>query len=175
MRNFFVVALVLISGASSLFADAASKDAKIEEFLTLIKASALQDQIYNQLEGQIDRAAMGLAQNAGIPVAEQRSATADLQAEMIAAMKDSMNWAKLKPGMMDAYRTAYSEEELDGMITFFKSPVGQAYLAKSQGVAAKSREIAEAKVKELAAEFQTMGKAWAEQHPKAPALTPVPR
>jgi len=175
MRTLTLAALILISGASSLFADAASKDAKIDQFLTLIKASALQDQIFTQLSQQIDRATLGLAQQAGIPAPEQRSATADLQAKMLAAMKEFMSWDKLKPGMVEAYRNAYSEEELDGMIAFFKSPVGQAYLAKSPTIAAKSREIAESKVKELGAMFQQMGKEWSEQHPKTPALQPLPR
>ena len=86
MRIPTLATLVLLS-VSSLFADASSKDAKIEEFLTLIKASSLQDQIYTQLGQQIDRATLGLAQQAGIPAPEQRSATADLQAKMVAAMK----------------------------------------------------------------------------------------
>jgi hypothetical protein len=175
MRIFIILSLALISACSSLFADAASRDKKIDEFLTLIKANTLQDQIYNQLEGQIDRATLGLAQQAGIPGPEQRSATADLQAKMIAAMKESLNWDQLKVGMIEAYRNTYSEEELDGMLAFFKSPVGQTYLTKSPTIAAKSRELAEAKVKDLAVRFQAMGKEWSDQHPKSPALTPVPR
>jgi hypothetical protein len=175
MRILTLATLVLISASSSLFGDAASKDARIEEFLTIIKASSLQDQIYNQLGQQIDRATLGLAQQAGIPGPEQRSATADLQAKMLDAMKEFMSWDKLKPGMVEAYRNAYSEDELDGMVAFFKSPIGQAYLAKSPLVATKSRDIAEAKVKELGAMFQAMGKEWADKHPKAPALSPVPK
>jgi hypothetical protein len=175
MRIFTIATLALISACSSLFADAASKDKKIDEFLTLIKATSLQDQIYAQLEGQIDRATLGLAQQAGIPAPEQRSATADLQAKMIATMKESMNWEQLKPGLIEAYRNAYSEEELDALIAFFKSPVGQAYIAKSPIIATKSRELAESKVKDLATRFQAMGKEWSEQHPKTPALTPLPR
>jgi len=174
MRILTLATFVLLS-VSSLFADAASKDAKIEEFLTLIKASSLQDQIFSQLGQQIDRATLGLAQQAGIPGPEQRSATADLQAKMIAAMKEFMSWDKLKPGMVEAYRNAYSEEELDGMLAFFKSPVGQAYLSKSPTIAAKSRELAESKVKELGGMFQQMGKEWSNQHPKSPALQPLPR
>ena len=49
MRVFIVLTLALVSAAPGLFADAASKDAKIEQFLTLIKANSIQDQIYTQL------------------------------------------------------------------------------------------------------------------------------
>jgi uncharacterized protein len=172
MRIFLALTLVLASTAPGLFADAASKDAKIEQFLTLIKANAIQDQIYAQLGGQIDRATKGLAQGAGIPAAEQQSAVADLQAQMTSEMHANMNWDKLKPEIIAAYRDAYSEEELDGLLAFFKSPVGQAYIAKSPTVAAKTREIAEARVKILADKFQAMGKEWADKHPR---LAPAPK
>jgi hypothetical protein len=169
MRVFLVLTLALVTASSSLFADAASKDAKIEQFLLLIKANAIQDQIYTQLGGQIDRATKGLAQGAGIPAAEQASAVADLQAKMTAAMHADMSWDKLKAGMVEAYRNVYSEEELDGMLAFFKSPVGQTYLAKSPEIAAKTREVAETRVKALADKFQAMGKEWADAHPRAGA------
>jgi len=171
MRVFIALTLALVSAAPGLFADAASKDAKIEQFLTLIKANSIQDQIYTQLGGQIDRAVKGLAQGAGLPVSEQMSATADLQAKMTAAMHEDLNWQKLKPAMVEEYRSIYTEEELDGLLTFFKSPVGQAYLAKSPEIAAKTREVAEGKVKELADKFQAMGKEWADKHPR---IAPLP-
>jgi uncharacterized protein len=171
MRVFIVLTLALVSAAPALFADAASKDAKIEQFLTLLKASSIQDQIFTQLGGQIDRAVKGLAQGAGIPLAEQMSATSDLQAKMTAAMHDDLNWQKLKPAMVEAYRAAYTEEELDGLLTFFKSPVGQAYLAKSPEIATKTRMVTEGKVKDLADKFQAMGKEWADKHPR---IAPVP-
>ena len=84
-------------------------------------------------------------------------------------MHADLSWEKLKPGMIEAYRNIYSEEELDGMLTFFKSPVGQAYLAKSPQVVVKTRELAETRVKELADKFQAMGKEWADQHPRVGA------
>ena len=166
MRILLSLTLLLVSAAPGLVADAASKDAKIEQFLTLIKANTIQDQIYAQLAGQIDRATKSLAQQAGIPVPEQPSAVADLQSRMTAEMHEYMSWDKLKPAMIEAYRNTYSEEELDGLLAFFKSPVGQAYIAKSPQIATRSREAAEARVKTLADKFQAMGKEWSDQHPR---------
>ncbi len=175
MRILTLAFLILASASSCLFADAASKDAKIEEFLVLIKANAMQDQIYAQLTQEIDRATLTIAQQGGVPVPEQRSATADLQAKMMAAMKEAMSWEKLQPGLVEAYRSAYSEEQLDGILAFFKGPIGRAYIANSPAIATKYREIEDSKLKVLGTELQTMGKEWLAQHPKPLALEPVPR
>ncbi len=166
MRFFAVLILATISTSSALFADAASKDAKIEQFLVLIKANAIEGQIYTQLSGQIDRATLGLAQGAGIPAAEQQSAVADLRTKMLAAMHQDVSWDKMKPAMVEAYRNVYSEEEIDGLLAFFKSPLGQTYLAKSPEIATKTREVAESRVKQLADKLGAMSKEWADQHPR---------
>jgi uncharacterized protein len=177
MRKFFVSTCFVVFSCTSLLADTASKDAKINEFLSLINAAGLQEQIYSQLGGQIDRAAMGLAQQARIPAAEQLSATADLRGKMTAAMKDAVSWEKLKPGMLKIYEDAYSEADLDAMLAFFRSPAGKLYISKSPGVAADARKMTEGLVRDLAGSFQEMGKAWADAHRLAgapPATTPAP-
>jgi hypothetical protein len=174
MRMIFTAVLAAALGCSNLLADSASKQAKIDQFLKLIKAEAIQDQIYSQIGMQIDRATLALAQQNGLPAAEQQSAVADLKTKMTAAMKALLSWDKLKPGMVKIYDDTYTEEELDAMLVFFKSPAGQSYITKSQTVAAKSRDLAEGQVKELSSEFQTMGKEWMDQHPKTPAAAPAP-
>ena len=162
-----ILTLTLLA-CCTLLADDATKDAKIQQLLKLLRAESIQDQIYVQLGQQIDRATLGLAQQAGLPVAEQRPATADLQAKMTAAMKDNLNWEKLQPGVVQIYKENLSETELDTILAFYQSSAGQAYLAKAPVMAAKSREIAEGKVKELGGMFQVMAQEWTAQHPKPP-------
>ena len=54
-----------------------------------------------------------------------------------AAMRDSMNsfFPKLLDASADAYARTYSEEEMEGIIAFYKSPAGQAMLAKAPQLA----------------------------------------
>jgi uncharacterized protein len=167
------IMLALLVASSSLFADAASKDAKIEAFLKLIHADIIQDQIYAQLNGQIERATQNLAQQAGIPGPEQLSATAELRDKMTGAMKQYMSWDKLKPGLMKIYRDLYSEEELDAMLTFFRSPVGLTYISRSPQVAAQSRDYAQNQMKELGVVFQGLGKEWMDAHPRPAKPAPA--
>ena len=166
-----ILTLALLA-CGTLLADDAAKEAKIQQLLKLLRAESIQDQIYAQLSQQIDRATLGLAQQAGLPAAEQRPSTADLQAKMTAAMKDNLNWEKLQPGVVQIYRENLSDTELDSILAFYKSSAGQAYLDKAPAMAAKSRDLAEARVKELGGMFQVMAQEWTARHPKPSVPAP---
>jgi hypothetical protein len=55
---------------------------------------------------------------------------------------DSMSWTALEPDYVKLYADTYSEEELDGIITFYRSPVGQAMLEKTPELLKASSTIA---------------------------------
>ena len=57
-----------------------------------------------------------------------------------------MNWDKIKPLYVSAYASVYTAEELQGAIDFYKSPIGQKWVAKqpqiSTAIMAKTMEMA---------------------------------
>ncbi len=58
---------------------------------------------------------------------------------------------------MESYRATYTEADMDGILAFFKSPVGQIYLHEvADDLGQNTRSGPEAKVKELGNMFQTM-------------------
>lgn len=158
------IVLLTLLACSGLFADEASKIAKIQEFLVLIKANAIEQQVYAELGQQIENVTQEIAQRAGISKPLQGSATMDIKNKMTAAMKQYMSWDSMKPAMIKAYDDSYSESDIDALIAFFKSPVGQTYLAKSPVIAAKSKEMAEGQMKLMSAAIQGMTKDWLDQH-----------
>lgn len=46
-------------------------------------------------------------------------------------MVEGLNWEKLKEPMMDAYSKVYSKEEIEALIKFYETPVGQKFLKKT--------------------------------------------
>jgi uncharacterized protein len=72
---------------------------------------------------------------------EERKRMADFQARAIAGMREEMSWEKLKPLYVQIYVETFSQEEIDGLIAFYESPAGQAYIAKMPMVAQKSMAI----------------------------------
>jgi len=45
-------------------------------------------------------------------------------------VKEELNWATFEPMMVEVYRNTFSQHEVDGMLTFYRSEAGQAVIAK---------------------------------------------
>jgi hypothetical protein len=69
--------------------------------------------------------------------------------KLMAAMQETMGWQKLKSEFIDLYAKAYTEEEVDGILTFYKSPVGQSMLAKTPQLVQQSMAISQTHMKEI--------------------------
>jgi hypothetical protein len=160
-----VIALLASSLVSpSLFAASPEKTAKIEKLFDILKVSRISDEIVQQLTTQVDRVGQQIATQAGIPLEERAKATEEVRGKMAAAMKDLTSWERLKPGMIDVYDKIYSDADLDGVLAFFTSTVGQHYLDNSVNVVMKSREMAGAHVKEAGDAVQALAIAWLKDH-----------
>lgn len=58
-----------------------------------------------------------------------------------AAVKESgLDWPSLRPVFVEIYASTFSAGELQGMIDFFKTPVGQKWIQKQPEVQAKTAE-----------------------------------
>jgi hypothetical protein len=160
--------VLLAAAAPGVLADAASKDSKIERVLAYVKASnmALEEQAFANFEPQFEKVSQNLVQLAGIPEAERKEAIADILAKLVASLREFSSWENLKPAMMESYRETYSEEDLDGLLAFFASPVGQMYLTKSPLAAAKAHEVNAKRQKEFTAIVQKIMENWIEEHRK---------
>jgi len=50
--------------------------------------------------------------------------------EIGSLVKAELNWSAIEPVMIEVYRNTFSQHEVDGMLTFYRSEVGQAVIAK---------------------------------------------
>jgi hypothetical protein len=89
--------------------------------------------MFDSMMGQYDTVMKNSMQQAleGEPITpEQQKQLGDMQAEITLAFKQEMNWEKLEPLFVKIYRDSFSQEEVDGMLAFYKSPAGQAVIHK---------------------------------------------
>ena len=56
------------------------------------------------------------------------------RAEMMATMKELLDWTKLEPMYTRVYQKTFTQQEVDGMLAFYKTPAGQAVLSKMPAV-----------------------------------------
>jgi uncharacterized protein len=67
----------------------------------------------------------------GQTLTPERQAVLDgMKAKMTAVITESLNWDTLEPIYVRTYRASLTQDELDGMIMFYQSPAGQAYIRK---------------------------------------------
>ena len=66
-----------------------------------------------------------------------------------APMSDARGDVVLKPKIAGIYRETFSQEELDGLIAFYESPVGRAYIAKMPVAMAKTMAMSQQQMQSL--------------------------
>jgi uncharacterized protein len=64
-------------------------------------------------------------------ITPERQAVLDRMAtRMSAVVTDMMNWDDMLPMYLRTFRAAFTQDEIDGVIKFYKSPAGKAYIKK---------------------------------------------
>jgi hypothetical protein len=146
----FTAGILLATSLAS--AQGSSKEAKIERLLELANSQATLNLIFEQM-----KAAMVPAIPAGA-TPEQRAKAQELQSKMVDLMKSRMSWEKLRPGFVKAYSETFSEEEINGILTFYESPAGRAMQAKMPIFISKVMALSQAQAAELMPEIQQVTK-----------------
>jgi hypothetical protein len=131
MNKLLATALLsmLICGGAAAANNAPASDPSIREMLELTNAQ----QMLATVKGQITAMMNTTMQNAtrGQTVTPARQAILDrMAAKMSAVATDMMNWDELLPMYLRTYRGAFTQDEIDGVIKFYKSPAGKAYVNK---------------------------------------------
>jgi uncharacterized protein len=125
-----LVCVLITAGAAAAPANTApASDASIREMLELTNARQLIDGMKGQMSAVMNTA----MQNAikGQTITPERQAILDrMAAKMSAVAADMLNWDALLPIYLRTYRDSFTQDEIDGVIKFYKSAAGQAYVKK---------------------------------------------
>ena len=149
MRKILIAATVmLLAFPLSARADEASKRAKIEQMLTVLKMEDNFNLLMKQVEQQGRQMGMSMTNPSQLTDADKKILD-NFMTKLMAAMQETMGWQKLKSEFIDLYAKAYTEEEVDGILTFYKSPVGQSMLAKTPQLVQQSMAISQTHMKEI--------------------------
>jgi hypothetical protein len=174
---FLVFALCLPLAAR---ADEASHRAKAEQMMALLHTEEMVNRISGNITKQIaDAAGKSLSTT---PSPEQQAKFDDFKKQASQVIEAQVSWKALKDGFVDVYAKAFTEEQLDTIIAFYKTPAGTALLANMPAVNEEVGKLGNARMnalqpqlkqlyenyqKSLAAAPPTLG-------PVAPAATPAP-
>jgi hypothetical protein len=130
-------------------ADESTKASKIEELMKITKVESMT----GQMAGQIRAMMMNQFNAARLPE-ESKAGAAEMMNKVAAQIEERMSWDKLKPEYVKVYADVFGEEEITGIVAFYKTPIGQAMLAKMPLLMSKSMEISQRRMAGLMPEIQ---------------------
>jgi hypothetical protein len=132
MRKPISPVAVLIWAAAisvAVAADNPPSDASIKQLLEVVEMRKLPEAMTAQLDGAMKQAVQQATQGEQVPASIQRDID-KRQAQMIVATKETLDWNKLEPVYVRVYQRSLNQQEVDGLIAFYKTPSGQAVLKK---------------------------------------------
>ena len=156
MRRYVALLLIVLTvGCCCARADEASKRAKAEQLFMLLHMDTMMDQLMSGVKKQVEQITQSMP-GADTATPEQKKQIADFQQRVMDTVNKKLGWKALEPDFINLYASTYTEEELDGIIGFYKSPVGQKMLEKTPQLMTKSTEITQQKMREVQPELNQM-------------------
>ena len=110
-------------------ADPPPSDASIKQLLEVAQAHKFVDTMMSQMDTIMKNAMQAATQ--GQPVSPEVQKTFDkCRTDVVSVMKEQFTWDKLEPMYVRIYQKSLSQQEVDGMIAFYKTSAGQALINK---------------------------------------------
>jgi hypothetical protein len=170
-RAMIAVVLLMLAALPMARADEASKRAKVDELIAVMHMDRMMDQMTEALKTQTDQM---LKQAPGMEALtpEKQKLVDDYEAQSAKIILDSVGWKALQPEFVAMYMKTFSEDEIDGIVAFYKSPAGQAMLIKMPQLMTASMEIAQRRMQEVEPQLQQLQEKFLKEMSDPPPAAP---
>ena len=128
---------LLVTGAAHA---APPSEASIDELLAVTRVQRMLDSMFVNVE-QMMRQSMAQAAGSQPMSPEQRRVLDATPAKFTAVMREEMSWSNMRSLYVEVYRDTFTQEEVDGLLAFYRSPTGAAFIEKMPAVMQKSMSV----------------------------------
>jgi len=147
------IAILLASPTFAATADTPASEASIRELIDLTQARKLVDNVSSQLDSTMQTSMKQAL--AGRPITPAQQKILDgMRAKMLKVFNENMQWSKLEPQMIDVYRRTFTQTEIEGMVSFYKTDAGKAVIAKMPLVLQNSIQLMQSQLATMAPQIQ---------------------
>ena len=146
-------------------ADEASHTAKVHEFFKVAKLDQLSTQIMTQAMEQVNSSMMQQMIGAQLTATQQQSVE-QLKGKVADVVTEALGWEKLEPEYTRMYSEAFTEQQMDDILAFYKSSTGQAMIEKSPTLLTESSRIAQQRMAVVLPKIQKLVKDFMAQQSK---------
>lgn len=143
MKKIVYTLVIALCLTNPSFAQTASSES-VRELLKVAKTQDLYNQIGTYIEPMVSRNISEVELQQGKPLnTQQKKVVADFAKKISKITLEDMSWEKVEPQFINIYAANFSQEEINGLIDFYKSPVGQATLKKMPLVMEQSIKLSQ--------------------------------
>ena len=146
MMKLLCTALVAFAAAQAAAAPASPQS--IETLLALTKVEATLESLYSGMEQMMRQGMRQATQDKAVSPEQQRILDA-MPGKFAAVIRTEMSWSKMKPLYVQLYAETFDQAEIDGLVAFYRSPPGQAFVNKMPIVMQKSLAISQGQIQNL--------------------------
>jgi hypothetical protein len=129
MKLVVTVVFAVFASQAALAQEAKPSEASIRQLFEVMHSSKLLDAYLTQIDATV-RASMQQAFAGQQPTPKQQKIMETLGRNIASLVKEELNWATFEPMMIEVYSNTFTQHEVDGMLTFYRSEAGQAVIAK---------------------------------------------
>jgi hypothetical protein len=151
--------IILIFISSAAIAKPASEKS-IKEVLKVTHAQNILGAVRGQISYTIDNIAQQILKGKP-PEARQKEIIAHFKNKMNAAMDRVLTWKKIEADDIKIYKETFTEKEMQGILSFYKTPAGQAFIKKTPLLAKKRLTAIQKTISTLEPQLQKIGKDFA--------------
>lgn len=170
MKRIFLVAICVFLGVATLpsRADDAARRKLASELLDLMKFERNIEQSFAAAR----QMQMAQVRTAALSKTDEKAAV-DLRKRSLDLLERELSWSNLKDEFVAAYADVLTEQELQDLLAFYRSPSGRAYVEKVPELMKRSAAITQNRLASVAPQVQEMVKESAARQTNAlPMLLP---
>jgi hypothetical protein len=135
-------------------ADEASHRAKAQEMMSLLHTDKLVQQVADNLMKQITQAADKASGPDATPDAKAK--IADFEKQCSQMIEAQVGWKSMQEKFTDIYAKHFTEEQLDVIIAFYKSPAGVSLIASMPDVNSEVGQFGQSRVQAVQPQLQQL-------------------
>jgi hypothetical protein len=124
-----LIAIAVLGLSTFISAGAPPSEASIREMLRVTDAKKVVETMIPQVN-QMMLASMKQALGTNTITAAEQQSIEKMQQRMISVLKEELSWEVLEPMYISIYQKSFTQEELDGILEFYKTPAGMAMIKK---------------------------------------------
>lgn len=123
-----------------------------EELLLIMNVDKQQTEMFEQMKNM----QMEQMQRMEYPGGDIPATLSERQNKFFDFIAGEMSWERMKDRYIDAYVEVFTEEEIQGMIEFFKGPIGQNFIQKTPELTTKLMRIGQQHMVEVLPKMEQM-------------------